>query len=204
MALIHDDLIDDSDRRRGVVTAHRHAAPAGRPDAEAVGRSVALLAGDLAAVLADELLATSGFEPAAIARARTVYDRMREDMAAGQASELLGVPPPDLAEAMRRADLRGGGYSVEGPLRIGAALAGAPPEVEAALSAFGAALGRAFQLADDLRDGEAADGVDRALVERLVVEATRALGGVPEEAAGELRSVAETVRAGVVAGGGRA
>jgi geranylgeranyl pyrophosphate synthase len=199
MALIHDDLIDGATLRRGVPSVHLHAAGRARPDGrvspDTVGRSVALLAGDLAAVLADDLLARSGFEPDALARAREVYDAMRVQMAAGQAAELLGEGAVDVDEAARRASLRGGAYSIEGPLRIGARLAAADDATEAALGSFGSALGRAFQLADDLRDGEAATGVDGSLVGALVDAAIAALGPLPADVATELTTVAAEVRA---------
>jgi geranylgeranyl diphosphate synthase type I len=160
MALIHDDLIDGSPTRRGAPASH-----------VAVGRAVALLAGDLAAVLADELLRTSGFAEAPLAAARARYDRMRVEMAAGQYLALVDASTdPGLA-----ASLRGGRYTVLGPLLIGAELAGADQGVLERLAAYGEPLGRAFQLRDDLRDGEAAPSVDPATIEALVERAVGAL-----------------------------
>jgi geranylgeranyl diphosphate synthase type I len=71
--------------------------------------------------------------------------------------------------------LKGGGYTVEGPLLIGAALAGGSPDMRECLSRFGRPLGEAFQLRDDLQDGEAAFGVSGETVNGLVAEAKTAL-----------------------------
>jgi geranylgeranyl diphosphate synthase type I len=178
MALIHDDLIDQAGERRGAETLHRSAGPA-----------VAIVAGDLAAVLADELLLRSGFDPPMAAAALERSYAMREEMAAGQMGSSAGADPREVAL------LKGGGYTVAWPLRIGAALARARPEVEAALAAFGEPLGAAFQMVDDLRDGEAGEGVDARMVQRSVDEALAALAraGVPPEAARALEDLASVV-----------
>src|SRR4029079_4085066 len=97
--------------------------------AERAGISLALVAGDLAAVLADRLLLESGFPPERLVGALDRYHRMRIDMALGQGLDVTGG---DLERA-RAAALKGASYTVEGPLRIGAALAVADPSVVAAL-----------------------------------------------------------------------
>jgi geranylgeranyl diphosphate synthase type I len=193
MALVHDDLTDGTPERRGVpTTVPRFAGEArakalGNGDAEAFGEAGALLVGDLAAVLADRLLLESGLPAAALVRGLAPYHRMRADMAVGQFLD-LAVVPVDPAAARRVAALKGGSYTVEGPLCIGAAFAGGSPSAQTRLRRFGAPLGEAFQLRDDLIDGDAAHGatardvnalVDRALVsldaEVLAPEAVDAL-----------------------------
>jgi geranylgeranyl diphosphate synthase type I len=71
--------------------------------------------------------------------------------------------------------LKGGAYTVEGPVLLGAALAGAGPDVEEALRAFARPLGAAFQLLDDLADGDAAPGASRAEAAALVESSRAAL-----------------------------
>ena len=200
MALIHDDVMDEAKERRGVPATHRHLAELADPlhdrrmpdagslrDAEHAGRSLAILVGDLAGVCADLLFAESGVEPGRLARALDRYHAVRLDMAAGQALDVLGA-----GDALSVARLKGGSYSIAGPLLVGADLAGASRDVEAALRAFGEPLGTAFQLRDDLRDGDAAPGVDAPIVASLIAEARTALEDAPFDAAA-LLAVADAV-----------
>src|SRR5829696_485467 len=141
MALIHDDVMDEAKERRGVPATPRHLAEVGsnaratddaegrrdaerRADAEHMGRSLAILVGDLAEVCADVLFAESGIPPEHLARALDRYHAVRLDMAAGQALDVLGV-----GDALTVAALKGGSYTIAGPLLVGAALAGGSPEV---------------------------------------------------------------------------
>lgn len=199
-ALVHDDLMDEATERRGVETTHVRfarllaAAPGGADEAR--GRAAAVLVGDLAAVLAESLLRRCGFPAEALAPALERFDRMRLEMAAGQYLDVAGVAR-DLASAEHVAELKTASYTVEGPLRIGAALAGAPAETLAALAAYGRAAGEAFQLRDDLQDGQAPAGALER-VDALVAEALAALEGARLEpvALAALRRLAEALRPG--------
>ncbi|HSD48258.1 MAG TPA: polyprenyl synthetase family protein [Actinomycetota bacterium] len=196
-ALVHDDVMDEATERRGVETTHIRFSRA-FPGASGVrGRSVAVLVGDLAAVLAEAMFRTSGFPPGRLEEASTRFDRMRLEMAAGQYLDLLGAPRRDLASAEHVAELKTGSYTVEGPLLIGAALAGAPGELEARLLAYGRPAGEAFQLRDDVMDHEAPIGAAER-VEVLVAEAVAALEGARLEpvAAVALRHIAQAMRLG--------
>ncbi|HEX6581088.1 MAG TPA: polyprenyl synthetase family protein [Actinomycetota bacterium] len=203
MALVHDDLIDGAKERRGVPStaawfAERAEELEAKGEPTAFGEAMAVLVGDLSAVLADHLLLESGFSPDALADALAVYHPMREEMAIGQFLALAGsghAVAPD--RARRVADLKGGGYTVEGPLRIGAALAGGTDAAGACLSRFGRPLGEAFQLRDDLTDGDAAPGVTLETVNERIADAKAALD--PEvlvaEAVPILRGLADEVAA---------
>ncbi len=95
MALVHDDLIDGAKERRGVAsTTAWFAERAGELEAKgeptAFGEAMAVLVGDLAAVLADHLLLESGFSSDALVNALAVYHPMREEMAIGQYLTLAG------------------------------------------------------------------------------------------------------------------
>jgi geranylgeranyl diphosphate synthase type I len=179
MALVHDDLIDGAKERRGVASTavwfSERASELGAPgDPEEFGVSTAILVGDVSAVWADGLFLASDFPPGALAHALLVYHDMREEMAVGQFLDVGGAAA-DPQIARRAAMLKGGSYTVEGPLLIGAALAGGSPSVRECLSRFGRPLGEAFQLRDDLEDGEGAPGVTPGTVNGLVVEAKSAL-----------------------------
>lgn len=175
MALIHDDVMDAATERRGLPSSHvvlaEAAAARGSAEPGRLGTAVAILAGDLAAVLADRMLLGAGFPPGRLVAALDLYHRMRLETAAGQYLDLVGAR----IDPHRLARLKGGAYTVEGPLRVGAALAGAVDAVDAALRRYGEPLGEAFQLLDDLRDGDAANGVAPGDVHALVVQARAAL-----------------------------
>jgi geranylgeranyl diphosphate synthase type I len=140
-ALVHDDIMDRSDERRGIPTTFA-----------ARGTDFALLAGDLALVLADAALMESGFPPERLLAAFAGYSRMRQEVIAGQFLDVEAARKAevDVAEARRIAVLKSGRYSIEEPMLVGAALAGAPDGLVAGLAAFGGPLGEAFQLRDDL------------------------------------------------------
>ncbi|GAA2627762.1 geranylgeranyl pyrophosphate synthase [Paractinoplanes durhamensis] len=156
-ALIHDDLMDRSDTRRGEPSVHRrfesrHAAAGWRGAASSFGDAAAVLLGDLALVWSDELLHTSGLTPAELTRARPVFDEMRTEVTAGQYLDVLTQATADtsLERAGKVARFKAAKYTVERPLLLGAAIAGAPAEIFAAYTAFGLPLGEAFQLRDDV------------------------------------------------------
>ncbi|HXF74182.1 MAG TPA: polyprenyl synthetase family protein [Actinomycetota bacterium] len=152
-ALIHDDVMDRTPTRRGVAATHVRFARdhAHHPGAERLGDSLAVLAGDLAMVLADRLLDASGFPPAALLEARRRYHRMRAEMAAGQLLDLT-TPAADPDAALRISALKTAAYTTRGPLEVGAVLAGAPDEALAVLERFSRPLGQAFQVRDDLEE----------------------------------------------------
>ena len=156
-ALIHDDVMDQSDTRRGEPAVHRrfeqHHRDArwfGGP--ESFGESAAILIGDLCLVWSDEMFGESGVDPAALTRARPVFDRMRTEVMVGQYLDVLTQATGEMSvqRASKVARFKSAKYTVERPLLMGAAMAAAPPEIEAAYSAYGLALGEAFQLRDDV------------------------------------------------------
>ncbi|MDQ1128891.1 polyprenyl synthetase family protein [Microbacterium sp. SORGH_AS_0888] len=162
-ALVHDDIIDNSDTRRGRPAAHRQLEGAHRDarwhgDAAAFGRSAGVLLGDLLVAWSDDLLESGLAHAGACAPdARRQYAIMRRDVTVGQfldiAEESAFAVSPDeehAERALRVASLKSARYSVEQPLLIGAALAGADEGQRAALSGFGHPIGMAFQLRDDV------------------------------------------------------
>ncbi|MEU1367662.1 polyprenyl synthetase family protein [Streptomyces sp. NPDC005803] len=152
-AVVHDDLIDDSPLRHGRPTAHvgLRGALARRPDADATARSLAMLVGDLLMALAGQLFATSGLPAAYLARARPLWSVMARDLIAGECLELLRTGDrPDTAVSLKVIRYKTAKYTVEQPLLIGGALAGAGVRLREGYSLYGLPLGEAFQLRDDL------------------------------------------------------
>jgi geranylgeranyl diphosphate synthase type I len=197
MALIHDDLIDGDAQRRGAATIHVREAGAAaareQSDPERVGLGVAIVTGDLAAALAEELFLSADVEPDRLAAALERFHRMRLQLAAGA---FLDLTAAGSAPAGTVAFLKGGAYTVEGPLLIGAALAGGSARVEEHLQAYARPLGEAFQLRDDLVDGDAGPEVTRERVLALVAAASSAIDGatsIGEDAADALRALAGMV-----------
>ena len=156
-ALIHDDVMDGSDTRRGLPAAHRRFASLHRSASwlgspEAFGVGAAILLGDLCLSWADQLLLESGLPAPDLARAKTVYDEMRTELMAGQYLDLLEQARGggDAERAMRVVRYKSAKYTIERPLHLGAALAGASPEIAEAYTGYGLPLGEAFQLRDDV------------------------------------------------------
>ncbi|WP_234443872.1 polyprenyl synthetase family protein [Streptomyces sp. NRRL B-24484] len=157
-ALIHDDVMDASDARRGRPSAHRALAAAytagGGPvsRAEEHGVGAAVLLGDLALIWSDELLHGAGLTVQGSERLLPLLDEMRSEVVYGQFLDLqtTGRLSGDVETALRVIRYKTAKYTVERPLHMGAALAGATAGVEAALSGFALPLGDAFQLRDDL------------------------------------------------------
>jgi geranylgeranyl diphosphate synthase, type I len=150
-AVIHDDVLDRSILRRGQPTTYRRLGGE-EPAFERFGRDAAVLAGDLAQALADDLLARSGFPPDRLQAAFLRFNEMRLEAVAGEFVDVLSARRRDGGEATARrvARLKSGSYSVVGPLLIGAELAGAGAGVLETIAAYGRPLGEAFQLRDDV------------------------------------------------------
>ncbi|SFK35967.1 polyprenyl synthetase family protein [Amycolatopsis sacchari] len=156
-ALIHDDLIDSSDSRRGRPTVHvafadLHTSQQWAGTAAGFGLAAAVLVGDLALAWADDMFGASPLPPATLDAARPVWRAMRTEVLAGQYldvhTQVTGDASPEAA--LRVSRLKTAAYTVERPLHLGAALAGAGDAQVAALRRFGRDLGIAFQLRDDL------------------------------------------------------
>ncbi|MEO3823511.1 polyprenyl synthetase family protein [Actinomadura sp. B10D3] len=156
-ALIHDDVMDSSDTRRGQPSAHRrfeamHAAQDWPGDAEAFGGGAAILLGDLCLAWSSEMFETCGLDGESRRRGRAVYDLMRTEVMCGQYLDMLEGARREatVATALRVVEYKSAKYTIERPLHLGAALAGARPGVTAALTGYGLPLGIAFQLRDDV------------------------------------------------------
>ena len=160
-ALIHDDVMDDSDTRRGRPAVHRrfaqlHRGAGWHGDTERFGMAGAVLAGDLCLSWSDEVLTACGLPADSSARGRVVFDRMRTELMAGQYLDMLeqataGETDDDpVASARTVIRFKSAKYTIEHPLLLGGTLAGAPQPLLDAYTGYGLPLGEAFQLRDDL------------------------------------------------------
>lgn len=160
-ALIHDDLIDASDTRRGKPSIHRlfesiHQSEELSGSPAHYGASAAILLGDLALVWADQMLHNSGITDAQLIRALVIYDEMRVEIMAGQFLDIheQALATQSVARSLKIARYKSGKYTVERPLHFGTSLALQAGEKRenffAMFSEFGLPLGEAFQLRDDL------------------------------------------------------
>ncbi len=161
-ALIHDDVMDQSDTRRGEPTIHRlfesqHRSERLQGSSENYGLASSILIGDLALVWAAHMSRSGGQEISDLERFLAIYDEMQSELMAGQFLDIheqaLGTYSAE--RSLKVARYKSAKYSIERPLHCGIALA-LPQDGERAellsshLSSFGLPLGEAFQLRDDL------------------------------------------------------
>jgi geranylgeranyl diphosphate synthase, type I len=160
-ALMHDDVIDHSPVRRGRPALHvqaerRHRDGALDGSAQEYGVAVAIVLGDLALSWAEQIAAGVRGEPGALAAARREFDALRTEVMSGQFLDILHqaggfTSAPDAEQAaLSVIRWKTVPYTVLRPVRIGAALLGAPEPALAELSAWAIEVGTAFQLRDDL------------------------------------------------------
>lgn len=156
-ALVHDDLMDASATRRGRPTVHtafagRHRDAGWGGDATRFGLAAAVLLGDVALAWADDMLRSAALPADALAGALPYWEAMRTEMLGGQYLDVLTEAAGDErpATALRIDRFKTAAYTVERPLQMGAGVAGAGPELIEAYGRFGADVGIAFQLRDDL------------------------------------------------------
>ena len=164
-ALVHDDIMDRSDTRRGEPSAHRHFEHHHRQsgfglDAEHYGQSTALLVGDLMLAWSSELVTqalSTATTPSVISGTRREFHKMWNEVTLGQYLDIHEESAwPTVSDderfrrAMRVVTFKSAKYSMEAPLLLGASMADASADQLRQLTQFGLPLGVAFQLRDDL------------------------------------------------------
>lgn len=154
--LIHDDVIDRAEQRRGQPTAHRalaaHHASAGGKAANWFGICAAVTIGDLAHGWADELFHTAGLNRTQHTGVQPVLAAMRQEVMVGQYLDLKHTAnaAATFEDALTIYRYKTAHYTVHRPLQIGAAISYADTNTMQALTAYGVPLGEAFQIRDDI------------------------------------------------------
>lgn len=135
--LLHDDVVDESDLRRGRSTANA-----------VFGNAASVLVGDYLYSRSFEMMVESNSMPA-----MTVLSGATTVIAEGEVLQLLNVHDPDVSLERYLQVVR---YKTaklfEAATQVGAIVAGATPAQEAAAAAYGRHIGTAFQLIDDVLD----------------------------------------------------
>lgn len=149
-ALIHDDIMDNSDLRRGKPTVH--ISLANKVGNAELGRGAAIVMGDTVLALASKALSEFSRNSENANHARALFDQMCLEIDYGQFLDLLGniSDRVDVDWVMKVMEYKTARYTIEKPLLIGAALAGADEKTLNTLSSYAIPLGIAFQIQDDI------------------------------------------------------
>lgn len=135
--LLHDDVVDSSEMRRGQETAN-----------VVWGNEASVLVGDFLYSRAFQLMVDVGSM-----RALEIFANTTNVIAEGEVLQLLNINEPDTTEAQYLEVIRSKTAKLfEAAARMGPMLLGMPADAESAMAAYGAHLGTAFQLVDDMLD----------------------------------------------------
>ena len=156
-ALIHDDVMDNSDTRRGAPSIHKifeslHLEQKLSGSASQFGSASAILMGDLALVWSAQMLHTSGISDQELIGVLPFYDEMRVELMAGQYLDVFeqSLATQSIERSMKVARFKSGKYTIERPLHFGGALGNGSADLLNTFTEYGIPLGEAFQLRDDM------------------------------------------------------
>ncbi|MFW6383479.1 MAG: polyprenyl synthetase family protein [Nanoarchaeota archaeon] len=153
--LVHDDIIDRDEKRRGRTTLHklyekRYSGITNNP--EKLGNDLAIIAGDIASVMGQEIIQEASFDDSIKLKAIKIFNRAIIRTCVGQALDVISTHKEDSSEeeieAIHR--LKTSTYTFQAPLMLGAVFSGAKDDKIEALKKFASPLGKAFQIKDDI------------------------------------------------------
>jgi len=155
--LIHDDIMDEDTFRRGEPAFHIICKDLcerkfGKNKSLKFGVNIGIIAGDLLEVYAKEVLVKSEFKPENVNRALAAYVEIIKKVGFGQFLDIINERKSSFNEdeILTAHRLKTASYTTEGPLHIGALLAGAKESDLQILSNYASPLGLAFQIQDDI------------------------------------------------------
>jgi geranylgeranyl diphosphate synthase, type I len=155
--LIHDDIIDRDLKRHNVETIHYTYTKMGkrifpRSDYAHFGNSVGIILGDMIGAMGNQIIFDSKLDPTLIIKALSKLQAIVSMTVIGEAEDMYIEYKGEATEKeiMRMYENKTAKYTIEGPLHLGAILAGADDEILKAISKFAVPVGIAFQIQDDI------------------------------------------------------
>ncbi|MBZ9569723.1 polyprenyl synthetase family protein [Patescibacteria group bacterium] len=153
--LIHDDIIDKDEFRRGKPTIHQKYKKIYQrtsKEAEHLGISAGIVAGDLCSSFGYEILTKSKFPDSLKVKALDKLNRIITEVGGGEVLDVFWGIKHKLSrdEIFKILEYKTARYTIEGPLHLGAILAGADKKILKKLSDYAIPLGIAFQIQDDI------------------------------------------------------
>lgn len=153
--LVHDDIIDGSDRRRDQPSLHRQLQSLDS-DSPRFGANLGIVAGDLYYAWVNRLLADLDVPADVYRQMHRLFARVATTTGLGQAVDVLQSHVPletrDEATLLREYHWKTAAYTFEGPMLSAAVMAGLPAPTHAVISRYALMLGQAYQMQNDLLD----------------------------------------------------
>lgn len=155
--LIHDDIIDQDEKRHGITTTHNHYKNIGKRflknrNPEHFGNSVAIIIGDMVGALGNQILYESKFESSLIVKALIKLQNIVSLTCVGETEDVF-IENTGMAsekKVLQMYENKTARYTIEGPLHLGAILAGADDKLLKVFSQYSVPVGIAFQIQDDI------------------------------------------------------
>ncbi len=152
--LIHDDVIDNDDFRRGKPSFHKvfESKMAGKPFASKYGESMAIVGGDICALFCTDAILNTNFPLDIKLKTVSLYNKIIRVVGYGQQLDIHYGYSQDATEKniLNVFRMKTAAYTIEGPLQLGVSLAGGTEEQISKMSEYGVPVGQAFQIQDDI------------------------------------------------------
>ncbi|MFA7243855.1 MAG: polyprenyl synthetase family protein [Patescibacteria group bacterium] len=156
--LIHDDIMDDDVLRRGGMTIHESYRLIaedkfnGKTNSKDFGSALGILAGDISCAMSNEIISNCKFAANFKSRALAELNKIYAVEGMGQALDIFSEIRDDVkkGDTIQIHELKTVPYTFDGPIKLGAMLAGANDREIKRLERYSYPLGTAFQIQDDI------------------------------------------------------